>query len=138
MIKTLKELILKNEEAIKYIFFGVLTTAVSFIVYYLLYNIADFSAAASNGISWFFAVVFAFITNKFYVFSSSSWDPCVFIPELGKFFGCRIFSGVAETAILYITVDCLSYNGNFWKIITAVLVVILNYFASKFFVFDKK
>ena len=138
MLKTLKELILKNAEAVKYIFFGALTTAVNFVAYYLLYNIADFSAAASNGISWIFAVLFAFVTNKLYVFSSTSWNTSVFLPELGKFVGCRIFSGVAETVILYITVDCLSYNGNLWKIITAVLVVILNYFASKLFVFHKK
>ena len=132
------KLIQKNIESVKYIIFGALTTAVNFVIYFLLYNFCDFSATISNCFSWIFAVLFAFATNKVYVFRSASWNPSVFLPELGKFLGCRIFSGVAETVILYIVVDCLSYNGNLWKIITAVLVVILNYFASKFFVFYKK
>jgi putative flippase GtrA len=59
-------------------------------------------------------------------------------PELTKFVGCRIGSGLLETAIIFVTVDCLNWNGNIWKLVTSVLVVILNYVASKLLVFRKK
>ena len=59
------------------------------------------------------------------------------IPELTKFVGCRIASGAMETVILFIAVDLLHWNGNVWKLLTSVLVVILNYFASKLLVFRK-
>ena len=60
------------------------------------------------------------------------------LPELAKFLGCRIGSGVLETAILFVTVDLLKWDGNLWKIVTSVLVVILNYVGSKLLVFRKK
>ena len=59
-------------------------------------------------------------------------------PELAKFISCRLASGVLETAILFVTVDCLRWNGNIWKLITQVLVVIFNYVGSKLLVFRKK
>jgi putative flippase GtrA len=60
------------------------------------------------------------------------------IPELTKFVSCRIASGVAETVILLVAVDLLHWNGNIWKLITSVLVVVLNYIGSKLIVFRKK
>ena len=65
------------------------------------------------------------------------WSAKVVWPELVKFVGCRIGSGAVETAILLLTVDVLGWNGNVWKLITSVLVVILNYVASKLIVFRK-
>jgi putative flippase GtrA len=62
----------------------------------------------------------------------------VVLPELTKFVGCRVGSGVLETAILFVTVDCLQLNGNVIKLIVSVLVVILNYFGSKLLVFRKE
>ena len=59
-------------------------------------------------------------------------------PELAKFVGCRIGSGLMETAIIFIAVDCLHGSGNLWKLVTSVLVVILNYVGSKLLVFRKK
>jgi len=59
------------------------------------------------------------------------------IPELSKFIGCRVASGAAETLILLVTVDLLGWNGNIWKLLTSVIVVVMNYFASKFLVFRK-
>ena len=59
------------------------------------------------------------------------------LPELGKFVGCRIGSGLLETGILALSVDLLNWNGNVWKLITSVLVVVLNYVASKLIIFKK-
>ena len=134
----IREFIQKHYDVLVYLFFGVLTTAVTYIVYLPCYNLLHISAAASNVISWVFAVAFAFLTNKPFVFKSHDWSAKVVWPELTKFVGCRIGTGVLETLFLLVTVDILHWNGNWMKLIISVLVVILNYFGSKILVFTKK
>ena len=124
-------------DVIAYLFFGVLTTAVNYIVYLPCYNLLGFSATISNMIAWVVAVAFAYLTNKPFVFRSHDWSAKTVVPELTKFVGSRIFSGALETGIIFVTVDCLLWNGNIMKLITSVLVVILNYVASKLLVFRK-
>lgn len=118
-----------------YLFFGVLTTAVNYIVYLPCYNLLSFSAAISNMIAWIAAVAFAYLSNKPFVFCSHDWSAKTVIPELTKFVGARIASGVLETGIIFLTVDLLRWNGNVMKLVTSVLVVIINYVASKLLVF---
>ena len=91
----------------------------------------------SNVIAWVFAVVFAYLTNKPFVFRSHDWSAKTVIPELAKFVGTRVGSGGLETAILFLTVDVIGWNGNLWKILTSILVVIVNYVGSKLLVFRK-
>ena len=134
----MKDFLKKHWDILSYLFFGVLTTLVNYAVYLPLYNLCQFSATVSNAIAWVVAVAFAFLTNKPLVFGSHDWSAKVVLPELGKFVGCRIGSGLAETVIIFITVDLLSWNGNLWKIFTSILVVILNYIGSKLLVFKKK
>lgn len=133
----IKELLQKYWDVITYLVFGVLTTIVNYLIYLPVYNLLGLSAAVSNAIAWVVAVAFAYLTNKPFVFKSHDWSWQVVLPELSKFVGCRVASGVAETVILLLTVDILGWNGNLWKIVTSVLVVVLNYFASKFLVFKK-
>lgn len=133
----IRELIQKHYDVLAYLFFGVLTTAVNYLVYLPCYNLLHISAAASNVIAWAFAVAFAYVTNKPFVFKSHDWSAETVLPELGKFVGSRIASGALETAIIFLTVDLLSWNGNVMKLLTSVLVVILNYVASKLLVFRK-
>ena len=110
---------------------------VNYIVYLPLYNGMGMSATVSNAIAWVVAVTFAYLTNKPFVFRSNDWSMKTVVPELTKFVTCRIGSGLAETLILLVTVDILGWNGNIWKLVTSVLVVILNYVASKLVVFRK-
>lgn len=138
MLKRIRELIVRHYDVLAYLFFGGLTTAVNYVVYLPCYNLLGLSAAVSNVIAWVAAVAFAFLTNKPFVFMSHDWSPEVMLPELTKFVGCRIGSGLLETAIIFLTVDCLAWNGNWMKLLTSVLVVILNYFGSKLLVFRKK
>lgn len=138
MWQTLKPLLNKYWDVITYLFFGVLTTAVNYLVYLPVYNLLGLSAAVSNAIAWVVAVAFAFLTNKPFVFKSHDWSAQTVVPELTKFVSCRVASGVMETLILLLTVDMLHWNGNVWKLLTSVLVVILNYFGSKLLVFKKK
>ncbi|MBO5837559.1 MAG: GtrA family protein [Oscillospiraceae bacterium] len=137
MIGKLRAIFIKYRSIITYLIFGVFTTVVNYLVYYPLYNFTEFSATVSNGISWLAAVIFAYFTNKLFVFESKRWDREVVIPEFAKFIGGRLASGVAETAVLFVFVDLLDFNGNVWKIITSVLVVILNFVFSKYIVFKK-
>lgn len=130
-------LIRKHYDILAYLFFGVLTTAVNYIVYLPCYNLLHISAAASNVIAWVVAVAFAYLTNKPFVFKSHDWSKKTVVPELTKFVGSRILSGALETGIIFLTVDILLWNGNVMKLITSVLVVILNYIASKLLVFKK-
>lgn len=134
----LKAFITKYWEILSYLIFGVLTTVVNYLVYLPVYNLLGWSAAFSNVIAWAVAVIFAYLTNKPFVFRSHDWSARTVIPELSKFVGCRVASGAAETLILLVAVDILHWNGNLWKLLTSVLVVILNYIASKLLVFRKK
>lgn len=137
MVQKIRILLSKYWDVLIYLVFGVLTTIVNYLVYLPLYNVLEFSAAVSNSIAWAVAVGFAFLTNKPFVFRSHDWSMKTVLPELTKFVGCRVASGAAETVILLVTVDLLGWNGNIWKLLTNVLVVVMNYFASKFLVFKK-
>ncbi len=138
MIEKLRSLIEKYWDVLSYLFFGVLTTVVNYLIYLPVYNFCGLSAALSNMIAWVGAVIFAFLTNKPFVFHSHDWSAKTVVPELTKFVSCRIASGVLETVILFLAVDCMNWNGNIWKLVTQVLVIIINYVGSKLLVFRKK
>ena len=138
MVSKIRELMVKYWDIISYLFFGVCTTIVNYIIYLPCYNLLGISATVSNMIAWVVAVAFAYLTNKPFVFKSNDWSKETVIPELTRFVGCRIGSGAAETLILFLAVDLLGWNGNIWKLVTQIMVVILNYIASKLLVFTKK
>ena len=135
MIQKIRALITKYWDIVAYLFFGVCTTIVNYLIYIPCYNFMGMTATVSNMIAWVVAVAFAYLTNKPFVFKSNDWSSKTVIPELTKFIGCRIGSGAAETLILLITVDLMGWNGNIWKLVTQVMVVILNYIGSKLLVF---
>ena len=138
MKNTIVKLWNKYQDVLAYLVFGVLTTVVNYLVYLPVYNGLGLSATVSNMIAWVAAVAFAFLTNKPFVFKSHDWSVAVVVPELVKFISCRVASGLMETAILLVAVDLLGGNGNIWKLLTSVIVVIVNYFGSKLLVFRKK
>ena len=119
-------------DVVTYLVFGVLTTVVNYLVYLPCLNWLHLPASVSNCIAWVVAVAFAF------VFQSHDWSKEVVLPELSKFVATRLSSGLIETAILFVSVDLLHGNGNIWKLITQVLVIIINYVGSKLLVFRKK
>lgn len=137
MKEKIRKLFLRYYDLIMYLIFGVMTTAVNYLVYLPCFNMLGLSASVSNMISWVVSVAFAFLTNKPFVFRSHDWSAKVVWPELVKFVGCRVGSGVMETVILFVTVDTLRWNGNIWKLVTSVLVVVVNYVGSKLLVFRK-
>ena len=138
MIQKVKALVVKYQDMILYVFFGALATLVNTASYYLCYNIIGMSNVPSVIIAWLLAVVFAFFTNKLWVFKSKSFAPEVLKHEIPTFFGARLLTGLLDLGIMYLAVDVLHGNGTVWKLISNILVIILNYVASKLIIFKKK
>ena len=138
MLNQFRSLWEKYRSIVIYLIFGVLTTVVNYLVYIPCLNLLGLSASVSNVIAWCVAVLFAFLTNKPFVFESKDWSAGTVLPEFTKFVGTRVASGLTETLILLFTVDLLGWNGIIWKLVTSVLVVVLNYIGSKLLVFRKK
>ena len=134
-MRRISEWIMKYKGLILYVAFGLLTTAINYVVYFPLFYIAGFSAVVSNIFSWIASVLFAFLTNKSLVFSSRNWSFLLVLHELTVFLGCRLLTGVIETVVLFVCVDFLGLNGAFWKLGLSFVIVVLNYFCSKLLVF---
>ena len=137
MIAKIKELYFKYREIISYLFWGVMSTVVNYGAYFLCTMVFHLNYLISNGIAWVAAVLFAFVTNKLFVFESKSWEPKLAFKEFWQFVSARIFSGLLETGMLYLFVDVLGFPDAPIKIIASILVVILNYIFSKLIIFKK-
>lgn len=136
MLSKIEMLLKKYRSEIIYLVFGVLTTVVNYAIYFPCDRLLH-TAWLSNSIAWVFAVLFAYLTNKPFVFESHDWSGKTVVPEFIKFVGTRIASLCAENLILLVTVDLLGWNRIGWKLFASVLVVILNYVGSKLLVFRK-
>ena len=134
MINQIKDLYHKNKELILYLIFGFLTTVVSYAVFFILYTLFNINELISNFFSWVSGVVFAFSTNRKYVFENE--DSHIFSSFI-KFASGRVFTLLFDEAMIYVFVSLLKYNVFIIKIISSIFVVILNYIISKFFVFKK-
>ena len=134
----LREFIKKHKSLLAYLVIGGLTTLVNWCAYFPLRYVTDLSAAVSSGIAWFVAVLFAFPTNKIFVYESNQWSVRSTTMEFVSFVSCRLFSGLLEAGILYVVDDLLHMNGVVWKILASVIVVILNYLSGKLLVFRRK
>lgn len=137
MLNKLLELYKKYKEIINYLIFGVLTTVVSIGTYALFTKLFSINYLVSNILSWILAVLFAFITNKLFVFESKSKDKKQVTKEMINFFFFRIISLGIEMIIMYTFVDLLSINDLITKVIAQIIVVLSNYIFSKVFVFKK-
>ena len=154
-----------TKEIVSYIFFGVLTTAVNLLTFYLFKELfisigwegilntllssagwekaLDFLSDGSdyldaNTIAWVVGVLFAFFTNKLFVFESKSWKPSVASKEFTGFVGARVFSLVVEMLGMFVMVTLLTWNELVSKLIIGVVVIIMNYIFSKLLIFKKK
>ena len=134
----MKELWLKYKEVIAYLFFGVLTTVVNFIVYFACTDLFHIHYLISNVISWVAAVLFAYLTNRKWVFESKVTGKAAIIKEFTAFVSCRLFSGVMDLGIMFVGVDILGISDKITKFLTQVVVVVLNYVFSKLIIFKNK
>lgn len=134
MLNKLLNLYKKYKEIINYLIFGVLTTLISIVNYAIFTKVFHIDYLISNVLSWIIAVLFAYITNKIYVFESKSKKN---IKEITSFFFFRVVSLIIEMIILYIFVDILHIDDLVTKIIAQIIVIVSNYVFSKVFVFNK-
>lgn len=131
MVEKICTVLKKYRQIISYLFFGVLTTAVDSAVFYPLYNLTDLNVTLCKTLAWIAAVIFAYFTNKVFVYISRDWSPKVAICEFLEFVGSRLASFVLTIVLIFVTVELLSWNGNLMNILVAFLVVIMNYLTGK-------
>lgn len=124
-----------KKEIVSYLFFGMITTLINLVSYAMLTQFlnADFKTATT--IAAFLSVLFAFITNKLYVFESRDKNFIIVSKELSSFLLSRVMSYGLDLVSMIVLVEILLFDDMVSKVIANILVVIFNYLASKFFVF---
>ncbi len=138
-MKKIKELYLKYKEIINYLFFGGCTTIVNFISYYIPARIIGIDEVISNSIAWCISVLFAYVTNKIFVFSSKKENLVGILKEMFSFIFARLFTGaLCDIGLFALMINILGINDIVSKITTQILVVILNYVLSKLVIFKKE
>ncbi len=132
-----KALYLRHRTLIDYIFFGGLTTAVNYAVYFALTRLVAVDYMAANAIAWAAAVAFAFVVNKKYVFSSQATGFGPVLREVLLFVAARLSSLGIESGLLYLLVGLAGLNDAIVKIMVGFVVILANYAFSKLIVFRK-
>ena len=134
----LKKLMKKYEDLIMYIIVGVCTMIVSLVSYFIMANTLQMYYQAANIISWVLAVAFAYVTNKKYVFKSPYTSVQATTKELVSFVSSRVASLLVEILSMFFFVQVCQIDDNIVKLMNQVLVTVLNYIFSKFWVFRKE
>lgn len=113
------------------------TTAINWLCYYVLSVYTDASTLLATGLAWLFSTVFSFFANKLLVFKSTHGSWKRFWMEITTFFGARALTLVLDEAIMHYAVDVRDWNGLLWKVISNVVVILLNLVAMRFISFGK-
>ena len=137
-LKKIAEWYRKHLEGMRYLIFGALTTVVNIVLYAIMYYVLHIGNTVSNVIAWILSVLFAYITNKIYVFNSKTTNKTDLAKEIFYFFCCRLLTLVVDLGIMIFTVDKLGWNALLMKIISNIIVIILNFIFSKILIFKKK
>lgn len=163
-METIKKYYTKYEEIIKYLFWGVMTTIVNFATFYILITIlgtkegswnalvtdihkfveiignieTSFGGNICNIIAVIISILFAYVTNRKFVFKDKAHGRKAIIKEMSSFFACRLFTMIVDTAIYWIGCTALKFPALIVKLISQVVITILNYIFSKTIVFSKK
>ncbi len=147
-MNTVKRLFLKYREAILYIFFGGLTTVINIVTYGICTQLFSMGTGTSNALAWVLSVLFAYATNRKWVFESAAHTPRELMREFVSFVSCRLGTGVLDQIIMVLGVDVFGARfipvpyADLWsmglKIASNILVIVLNYVFSKLIIFRKK
>ena len=133
-----KALYTRYRDVIPYLFFGVCTTLVNMAAYWLAAYPLGRSMTASTVVAWVLAVLFAYVTNRRWVFRSSARTASEIMREMLSFFSCRLATGLLDLGCMFLFADVLGWNDILIKALDNVLVVVLNYVASKLLIFRKR
>ena len=138
-MKKILELYKKYKEIINYLIFGGLATVVNFVSYYIFARTLNIDEVISSGLSWFCAVLFAYVTNKLFVFETKKSNKKEVIKEMLSFFLARVISGaLCDVGTFALMIKVLGINDIIAKLVTQVMVIIVNYLFSKLIVFKKE
>lgn len=127
----------KHKEGLLYLFFGALTTFINLAVFFLFTDLLGVDELIANVIAWIIAVLFAYVTNRIWVFASHCNTKYAVIKEVLAFYGGRVFTLLLEEGILFVFIKLLSLNAVAVKIIAQIAVIVINYVISKLWVFNK-
>ena len=127
----------KHEEGINYLIFGFLAFVLNYILYFLFADAMQMHSMAATVLSWVLTVVFAYWTNRTFVFKSQNKDTGSVVKEFVSFIGARIATEVLELVLMYVMVDLLSINDKISKLVCQALVILANYVLSKIWIFKK-
>ncbi len=133
----IKNFIARNRTIISYGFFGVLTTLINILTYQLFYECFSINNIASNILAWVIAVVFAFVTNKIYVFKSNDKSGKTLTREISTFLFARLATGLLDLLIMFLAVNVFEKKAIVFKVISNIIVIISNYIFSKLLVFKE-
>ncbi len=128
----------KHRDVVPYIVFGVLTTVVNVAVYWMAAHLLGFSVMPSTVIAWVLAVLFAYVTNRKWVFRSEAKGAAAIAREMIAFFACRLATGALDVGCMFLFVDVLAFDDVVVKAAANVLVIVLNYVASRLVIFRRR
>ena len=134
----IKGLYNKYRHFVLYAVFGVLTTLINVVAYYICAHPMNLDTVISTIIAWIVAVLFAYVTNRKWVFETNAFAPKEIAFEIFKFFACRFATGVLDVVIMYVSVDLMGFNDVLFKLISNITVIILNYICSRLIIFSGK
>lgn len=134
-MEKIKCLFQKYKSFLLYVFFGGCTTLVNIITYAVCARAFHLGTVVSNILAWILAVTFAYVTNRIWVFDSKANQRKEIVREIASFFSCRLLTGGLDLLIMYVFVDVIGVNDLIMKIISNIIVIILNYVASKLLIF---
>ena len=135
---SIKQLFTKYKEIILYLVFGVGSTLTNIFTYWLLAHPLNIDTLVSAAGAWLASIIFAYLTNRKWVFHSQAQEKKEKAKEMGSFLACRVATGLVDLGIMYVFVDVLNFNDLVMKIVSNIIVIILNYVASKLIVFKSK
>ena len=128
----------KYEEVLSYLIFGFLAFVVNYAVYAVGIKAFSLNYQVSNMIAWVVAVIFAYWTNRTFVFKSKTKEITSILKEFASFVSARLATLILEIVILWLFVDVLNINDLFAKLVGQFVVIVTNYFLSKLWIFKKK
>lgn len=128
----------KNEEAISYLFWGFAAFLLGVGTFYLFANMMGLYEQIANVLSWIICVIFAYLTNRTFVFKSKVKGFANIVIEFKDFVVARVLTLVMENAILFVMIDLMTINNMIAKLVGQFVVIVSNYFLSKLWIFKKK
>jgi putative flippase GtrA len=134
----IKKLYNKYRDLIPYAVFGVLSTLVNIGSYWLFAHLIHMGVMPSTILAWLVAIIFVYITNRKWVFHSEAVGPKAISKEIASFLTCRLLTGFVDWGSMFIFTDVLHFNDVAVMTLANIVVIILNYIASKLVIFKRK